>query len=51
MMFYISKRFHENILKGFQVIELTRLCDGQMDKQTTEAKTISSPLSGGDIII
>ena len=46
MMLYISMKFHEKILNVFQVIEWTRLRDGQ----TIEAKTMSPPLSGGDII-
>ena len=33
MMLYISMKFHENILNGFQVIERTRLHDGWMDRQ------------------
>ena len=44
MMLYISMKFHENILNGFQVIEWTQLSDGQSDAQTdgltTEVKTI-----------
>ena len=36
MMLYICMKFHENILKGFQLIEQTRL----LDRQTTEAKIL-----------
>ena len=31
MLVNISMRFHEDILKGFQVTERTRFCDGQTD--------------------
>ena len=31
MMLYISMKFHENILNGFQVIERTRLRNGRTD--------------------
>ena len=50
----ISMKFHENILNCFQVIERTRFCDRQMDRQTIKAKTICLHTSqgwgrGGDI--
>ena len=40
MMLYISMKFHENILNGFQVIEWTQLHGKRTDRQTSEAKTI-----------
>ena len=47
MMLYNPMKFHENILKDFQVIERTLLPDGQTDGQTTKAKTIClNPFSG-----
>ena len=61
MMFYISMKFNENILNGFQVIERTRLHDGWTDRQTygwSDRRTdyrgknsMSPPLSGGHIIV
>ena len=46
MMLYISMKFHENILNGFQVIEQSRL----RDEQTVGKNNMSPSLSGGDII-
>ena len=40
MMLYTCMKFRENILKGLQFIERTRLCDGQTDRQASEAQTI-----------
>ena len=40
-------QFHEDILNSFQVTERTRLCDGQTDGQTTQAKTMSPNPNGG----
>ena len=52
MMFYISLKFHGNILNGFQVIEQTLLRDRwterRTDGQKTKAKTIWLHPSGGD---
>ena len=49
MMFYISIKFHENILNSFQVIQLRDgRTDRQTDGQTTEAKTrYLHPCQGG----
>ena len=33
MMLYISMKFHENILNGFQVLEQTGLHDGRTDNR------------------
>ena len=51
MMLYISTKFHENILKGFQV-RGTRLRDGRIDRRTDNRgkNNMSPPLSRGDII-
>ena len=49
MMLYISMKFHENILNGFQVIEWTQLHDGRTDIRGKN--NMSPPLSGGDINI
>ena len=51
MMFYISLKFHENILNGFHVIERTRLCAGQTDRWTDNQgkNNISPPVSEGGI--
>ena len=51
-MLYISMKFHENILNGFQVIEQTQLRDGWTDRWTdNRGKNNMSPtLPGGDII-
>ena len=41
---YICTKFHENIPKGFRVIEWTRFVTGrQTDRQTTMGNTICSP--------
>ena len=47
IMLYICMKFHDNILNGFQVIQQTRLCDGQTDRQTdtSMAKTVGLPLT------
>ena len=52
MMLYISMKFHENILNGFQVIERARsrdggaegLTDGQKDRQPRHKQYISTPV-------
>ena len=46
MMLYISMIFHENILKGFQVIERTRLRDGWTDRQPRQKQYVSTPVRG-----
>ena len=43
MMLYISIKLHENILNCFQVIELTRFCDRQMDGRTNKARRRAKP--------
>ena len=43
MMLYISIKLHENILNYFQVIELTRFCDRQMDGWTNKARRRAKP--------
>ena len=43
MLVNIYMKLHEDILNGFQVTERTQFCDGQMDRQTTQAKTICLP--------
>ena len=56
-MFYISMSFQVNILKGFQVIEQTRMPDGRTDGWTdrrTDSRgknSMSPPLSLGDIMV
>ena len=52
-MLYISMKFHENILNGFQVIEWTRFCDRQTNGQTYNQgkNNLSLPFQGeGDIM-
>ena len=34
IVLYECMKFHRNILNGYQVIERTRFCDGQMDGRT-----------------
>ena len=36
MLVNIYIKFHEDILKGFQVTERTRFCDGQTEGQTDD---------------
>ena len=43
MMLYISINIHENMLNCFQVIELTRFCDRQMDGWTNKARRKAKP--------
>ena len=54
MMLYISVKFHENILNGFQVIEQTQLhdrwTDRQMDRHSRQKQNVSASISG-DIIL
>ena len=47
MMLYVSMKFHENILNGFQVIERTRFCDGSKDRRTNNQGKMSPSLSVG----
>ena len=48
-MLYVCTKFHENISKGFIVIEQTRFSDGQTDAQGKN--NISSSLNGGDNVL
>ena len=54
MRLYISVKFHENILNGFQVIEQTQLhdrwTDRQMDRHSRQKQNVSTSISG-DIIL
>ena len=43
MVLDISVKFHENISKGFQVIEWTQFCDGRTDGWTDHGKNNISP--------
>ena len=51
MMLYISIKFHEIFLNGFQVIGWTELLDGWTDRWTDnrDKNNMSPPLSKGDI--
>ena len=56
MILYISMKFNENILKGFQVTEQTWWClhdrwtDGWTDRWTIVAPICLHPCQGGDIM-
>ena len=51
MMVYICTKFHENILNGIRVMELTRKVNGRTDRQTDGRHDIIRPIFDGHIKI